>query len=181
MFIHLPASERSFAGVTGVLDELGLTIVDARITTTIDGYSLDTYRVIEATGKALSDGTRMAAIRRAVERVLKSNGSKTVAVTRRTPRRLRMFSTPTRLAFSDDERAGDTVMELVTGDRPGMLSDVGRVFDETGIKIRAARITTVGERAEDVFHIATTRDEPLDHELRSTLRERLIDRLDDNQ
>ncbi|MEL7447690.1 MAG: [protein-PII] uridylyltransferase [Pseudomonadota bacterium] len=181
VFIYSPASERSFAGVTGVLDELGLTIVDARITNTTDGYSLDTYRVIEATGKALSDGTRMAAIQRAVERVLKSGGSKTVAVTRRAPRRLRMFTTPTRLAFSADERAGDTVLELVTGDRPGMLSDVGRVFDETGVKVRAARITTVGERAEDVFHIATSSDEPLDQDLRDTLRKRLIDRLDDNQ
>ena len=69
-------------------------------------------------------------------------------------------------------------MELVAGDRPGLLSDVGRVFVETGINIDTAKIMTIGERAEDVFYISNASGNPLDDASCSKLREQLIERLD---
>jgi len=68
------------------------------------------------------------------------------------PRQARLFQTPTRVAFGD-AREGRTVLELVAGDRPGLLSEVGQVFEEFGLRVHAARITTVGERAEDTFYL----------------------------
>ena len=69
-------------------------------------------------------------------------------------------------------------MELVAGDRPGLLSDVGRVFVEMGINIDTAKIMTIGERAEDVFYISDASGEPLDEAVCSALRERLFEQLD---
>ena len=44
------APQHSFARTTALLDQLGLNIVDARITPTADGFSLDVYHVLEDTG-----------------------------------------------------------------------------------------------------------------------------------
>ena len=64
-----------------------------------------------------------------------------------------MFSTPTQVNFSLDSRNSRTILELVAADRPGLLSEVGKVFKTERVAINGAKIMTVGERAEDVFYI----------------------------
>jgi [protein-PII] uridylyltransferase len=88
-----------------------------------------------------------------------------------------MFETKTAIDFTKDQNQR-TVMELVTGDRPGLLSDVGRVFVEMGINIDTAKIVTIGERAEDVFYISNVSGEPLSDKICAELRQRLCEGLD---
>jgi [protein-PII] uridylyltransferase len=52
-------------------------------------------------------------------------------------------------------------MELVAGDRPGLLCQVGRVLKDHGVAVQAAKIVTVGERAEDVFYVTDAAGSPL--------------------
>ena len=89
-----------------------------------------------------------------------------------------MFTTATHLAFADDERNHRTVLELVAADRPGLLSELGKVFVRERIGLRGARISTVGERAEDVFYITDMTQRPLDATAAEQLRTRLIAALD---
>ena len=46
-----------------------------------------------------------------------------------------------------------TILELVAADRPGLLSEVGKVFKAERRAIDGAKIMTIGERAEDVFYL----------------------------
>ena len=120
----------------------------------------------------------MSKIRRTLTRVLTAADEQDAAVTRRAPRQVRMFTTKTAISFSNDTANHRTVMELVAGDRPGLLSDVGRVFVELGINIDTAKIMTIGERAEDVFYISDQSGKPLNDESRSALHDMLLDQLD---
>ena len=45
---------------------------------------------------------------------------------------------------------------------PGLLCDVGKVLMEERIELHAAKIMTVGERAEDVFYVTDFDNRPLD-------------------
>ena len=54
------------------------------------------------------------------------------------------------------------MLELIAGDRPGLLCDVGKVLMEERIELQAAKIMTVGERAEDVFYVTDFENRPLD-------------------
>jgi [protein-PII] uridylyltransferase len=65
-----------------------------------------------------------------------------------------MFTTPTRVIFGSSTSDEQTVLELITADRPGLLSMVGQVFIKQGIDITSAKIMTIGERAEDVFYLS---------------------------
>jgi hypothetical protein len=65
-----------------------------------------------------------------------------------------MFRTATQIAVSVDERNRRSVLELIAGDRPGLLCDIGKVLMEERVDLLAAKIMTVGERAEDVFYLA---------------------------
>ncbi len=177
VLVYTIYSQRNFAGVTAVLDELGLTIVDAGVTPTTDGHSLDTYLVLENDGTPIDDQDRMKQIERAIMKTVLAPAGATLAVTRQAPRQVRMFSTPTRITFSKDAR-GRTLMELIAGDRPGLLSEVGKVLLDADLEVHTARIMTIGERAEDVFCISDVHEQPLDEETCDRLREHLHSALD---
>ncbi len=71
-------------------------------------------------------------------------------------------------------------MELVAADRPGLLSKVGKVFVDERIDIHAAKIMTIGERAEDVFYIGTESGMPIDEAAKQRLRAALIAAIDES-
>jgi [protein-PII] uridylyltransferase len=91
---------------------------------------------------------------------------------------MRVFKTTTQIAISVDERNRRSVLELTAGDRPGLLCDVGKVLWEERVDLHAAKISTLGERAEDVFYVTDRAQQPLDEAAAERLRLRLTDALD---
>ncbi len=173
-----PQTQRTFAHATAVLDELGLTIVDARIVPLDNGKSIDTYVFMEPDKRVDIDEERINKIRRALTRILTASDESVAKVTRAVTRQARMFKTPTRVDFSPGIADGQTVFELVTADRPGLLSKVGQVFVQQGIYITSAKIMTIGERAEDVFYITDLSGQPLSNAALDKLADALRESLD---
>ncbi len=176
--LYTPRQKRTFALTTAMLDELGMTIVDARIVPLENEFSLDTYIFMETDRRIDLDTSRMNKVRRVLTRVLTTVDDRSIEVTRRAPRQVRMFSTRTSVQFNQDVANKRTVMEIVSADRPGLLSTVGQVFVELDINIETAKILTIGERAEDVFYIVDQYGVPLNETLCDSLRRRIVERLD---
>jgi [protein-PII] uridylyltransferase len=175
---YTPRRLRSFARTTGVLDQMGLNVVDARLITSANGFSLETYEVLEDNGAVIADATRVREIERTLYRALQQIEDSPPTVTRRAPRQVRMFWTPTQVNFSVDARNERSILELIAADRPGLLSEVGKVFLAERIAINGAKIMTVGERAEDVFYITGEDGGPLQEEVCRRVQESLIQALD---
>jgi [protein-PII] uridylyltransferase len=179
VMVYTPAGARSFVRSTAVLDELGLTIVDARIVPLTTGHSLDTYCVLESDGSPILDQRRLGEIRTRLLAAFTSDAAQPLKVTRRAPRQVRMFSTPVQVGMSQDPQNQRTVVELVAGDRPGLLFQIAKVFDQEKVQLQNAKVATIGERAEDVFFVTTLDAQPLEdaqcerltQELRSSLVE----------
>ena len=176
---YMPHRQHNFARTTAQLDQMGLNILDARITPLEGGLSLDTYLVLEDTGTPIADRNRAHQIEQQLWRVLQLPEDATPpTVTRRAPRQVRMFSTPTQITFTDDPVHSHTILELIAGDRPGLLSEVGKVLLAERVDVVMARILTIGERAEDVFHVTDERGQPLGEDARRRLQETLVAALD---
>ncbi|MDM4770937.1 [protein-PII] uridylyltransferase [Solimonas sp. SE-A11] len=182
VFVYTRDRDHLFGLSAGVLARLGLNILDARLHTTNDGFVLDSYAVMESDNTPIQPGIRFEEIRNALRKVLSDPEMSTVEVNRRVSQRLRHFNTPTHIHFSQDEARRRTIMELVAADQPGLLSMVGRVFQKRGILLDAAKIGTIGERAEDVFYITDRMHRPIrDERVLDDLREvltRTLDRTD---
>jgi [protein-PII] uridylyltransferase len=170
-----------FARTTAALDQLGLNIVDARITPTGDGFSMDLYHLLEDDGAPITDSDREAEIERALWRSLQGPADAPFAVSRRAPRQARMFNTPTHISLAVDERNRRSVLELTAGDRPGLLCEVGKVLMAEQVELHAAKIMTVGERAEDVFYLTDFDNRPLTSAAGERLKEHLVQVLDERQ
>jgi [protein-PII] uridylyltransferase len=175
---YTPHRLHSFARTTAVLDQMGLNVVDARLITSANGFSLETYVVLEDNGAVISDPARISEIEHELWRNLQQPEDSPLHVTRRAPRQVRMFSTPTQVNFTLDSRNNRTILELIAADRPGLLSEVGKVFKTGGIAINGAKIMTVGERAEDVFYITDLDGGLLQEEACSRVHDSLVRVLD---
>jgi [protein-PII] uridylyltransferase len=175
---YTPRTQRTFAHATAALDELGMTIMDARIVPIENDYSLDTYIFMELDKGIDIDESRMNKIRRSLSRVLTATDDQVAKVTRSAPRRVRMFKTKTSVSFSQNKTNGRTIMEIVTADSPGLLSRVGQVFVKQGLYIENAKIMTIGERAEDVFYICDEAGDMLLENAEKQLRDEIIRKLD---
>ncbi|NNM62723.1 MAG: [protein-PII] uridylyltransferase [Steroidobacteraceae bacterium] len=175
---YTPRRLHSFARTTAVLDQMGLNVVDARLILSANGFSLETYVVLEDSGALIDDQERIQEIESGLWRNLREQADPSMTVTRRAPRQVRMFTTPTRVNFSLDERNNRTILELVAADRPGLLSDVGKVFKAEHVAIDGAKIMTIGERAEDVFYITDAEGLPLAAAACERVTESLMQSLD---
>ncbi len=176
--LYTPRTQRTFAHATAALEELGMTIVDARIVPIESGYSLDTFIFMELDKRIEIDESRIEKIRRSLRKVLTASDDQVAKVTRSAPRQVRMFKTRTSVSFGQNTANGRTVMELVTADRPGLLSRVGQIFVEQSLDIENAKIMTIGERAEDVFYICDESGALLDDDAQVKLRDEIIRKLD---
>ena len=176
---YAPQDRYTFAVATAVLDELGLNIADARIIRLNNGFRLSTYVVLES-GEHILDSDRREQIRRRLEQAIIAGEAKGPKVARRPPRQARMFTTPTLVTFGSDEINNRTVMEIVASDRPGLLGQIGQVLRNHHVGIQAAKILTVGERAEDVFYITDQNGIPLTETACDQIKDALILALDNS-
>jgi [protein-PII] uridylyltransferase len=109
---------------------------------------------------------------------LRSNGDGGIQVARSLPHRHRHFPIETRVSFSVDDKNRRTIMRLTTLDRPGLLAEVGDVFQHCAIRLHNAKIATVGAEVDDVFFITNAEGAPITCEtalacLRREIHERL--------
>ena len=64
--------------------------------------------------------------------------------------------TPEVQIFPDD-KGSQFILELVAGDRPGLLASIAEILARHNINVHNARINTLGERAEDIFLVSGAR------------------------
>lgn len=162
IFIYTRNEAQIFSICTATLDQLGLTILDARIITTADQYVLNSFQVLEQSGEAINDLHREIHICNALREGLTSKQVKVGKNIHKQSRQARHFPIETSITFLDDPTHQHTIIELVTTDRAGLLSTIGRAFVELNIQLYDAKITTIGSRAEDMFYITDRESSPVD-------------------
>lgn len=179
IFVYTTRAESLFVAIITALDMLNIDIVDARIAGSTDNV-YDTFIVLEQDGSVVGDNkARIDEIRNTITRHIRDRGSFKAPASRRTPRVLKQFDFKTEVTISNDVNNEHTVLEVVTPDRPGLLAIIADIFQNMDIVVQSAKITTLGERVEDLFYIADLNNEPIsDPALCEKLRKELCERLD---
>ncbi len=178
IFIYTPIRGFQFTTTTTLLDQLGLNIVDARILFTQDNYTVDTYIVLEQNGEPIAGRQRLDEIKGQIKKILRNPELAPDMVQRQVARQLKHFPIPPQVLFHDDPTNERTIMEVIASDRPGLLSAISKVMAECHIKLQNAKVSTLGERVEDIFFITDETGLPLEgKEKRRCLEEKIIEAL----
>ncbi|MHB1991600.1 [protein-PII] uridylyltransferase [Metallibacterium scheffleri] len=163
-----------FAAVTAALEREGYTVQEARILGTPSGRALDSFVLLDAQGGPGS-AERAAHLCARLEAALKA--PRAPRARQALPRRLRHFQRAPRIRFEDSATPARTRLALRTSDRPGLLADVAEAFLASGVRVHDARVTTMGETADDYFELSDRHDRALDATRREALVRALEQRL----
>ncbi len=179
VFIYTKDLPNLFAASVATLDQQYVSILDARIITASNFYSLDTYVILDEDNTPITDNARLAFIKARLQEELSQPDLFPNIVQKRIPRELKHFKVKTEINISNDIHKQQTVLEVITLDRPGLLARIGLIFMEHGVNLQNARIATLGERVEDVFFISDRHGQPISNpELCQHLADALRQQLD---
>jgi len=159
--VYMENQDNIFATITRVLDQLGLTIVDARIITSAHGFTLDTFIVLDKSGEAIKEKHDREDIVNKLNDALSRLEKRIKKISRPRSRKQKVFPIPTTVHFTQDEENHRTIMEVIASDRPGFLSRVGIALAGCNVRIQGAKIATYGSRVEDIFFITDKNDKPI--------------------
>jgi len=173
VFVYTQDQMNLFAVTMAVFDQMNLDVLDARIITATRDFALDSYVLLDPSGTLLVDEDSQQELK---QRLIDSFKDPTVLklTNKRMPRQLKHFEVKTVINFEFNEASDQHIMSLETLDQPGLLARVGQVFLQEQIEVHAARITTLGERAEDMFYISDQNDEPLSADRLDALKAALL-------
>lgn len=188
LLICTPDQDNLFATTVCILDQLGLSVLDATIlSATIDGVStaVDSYVLIDQMitsnqASLLGSPERVHAMMNQLTKGLQHGSICPPVKTFDSEGKLKHFTVPTQVYFSAATslaHQGHQQMHLITKDRPSLLAKVGAVFSRLNIQVHGARITTLGERAEDVFYLSGVDGKPLSDVMLDTLKCAIIEAL----
>lgn len=180
--VYAPESEELLPRTTAAFDRLNVDIVDANCYRARPGLSLYAFIILNRIGQNRAANEDLQAIERRIVEQLLSPVSTRQTVREVSSRVVRQFPIKTQVTFADSavETTLPTAMEVMAQDRPGLLHQISLALLDCKVLLRSAKITTVGERVEDVFYI-TDRDgnSVNDSNQRQCLRDRILAALDD--
>jgi [protein-PII] uridylyltransferase len=172
VFIFTKEKSNTFANTVSFLDTKKLSIHDAKIITTKTGFTVNTFVVLDSRNKPLRERFYTKEISQTLVDRLAQDGICDLPP-QKIVKHLKQFKVPLRVNFIKIHSKNRTMVEIIALDRPGLLSNIGQVFQQEKINIHSAKITTFGEKADDVFTISTPNFEALTVQEQEALAERL--------
>lgn len=153
IFIHTEYNSNLFTIITTLIEQMNLTVMDARIFTSKDNYTLDTYLVLEADGSQFTDTMRIDELKEKLHHYIIDPKATTPGISTHIPRAAKHFKFPTQVSFENNDIHKQTIMKVIAFDRPGLLSQIGAAMHACDVTLHKAKIATFGEKAEDIFFI----------------------------
>ena len=141
-----------FARMVGFFSRAGFNIMDAKIHTTRHGYALDSFMLLDVSGRD-KDRDMIQYIEHELSDRLTRCGMPEAPASGRISRQVKHFPIQPLVTIQADEKGVYFVLSVSAADRPGLLYTVAMTLAAHGANLHTAKIVTLGERVEDTFLI----------------------------
>jgi [protein-PII] uridylyltransferase len=176
---------RLFAAIATVLAKMQLNIYDARVTSSyhrlVNGieqnYALNSYTVLGSDDEVIVDESYLKQITDEVYAAVNALEDIRIGGFKSVHRSIRIMDKSLRLVFDIDKNTSLTTLDLKAPDTPGLLAMVGLAFTKHQVQIHNARISTLGDKAQDIFWISDMGNAPLTETAQIALQQQIIEEL----
>ena len=152
VMVYTPDQPDLFARICGFFDQAHFSILDAKIHTAKNGYALDTFQVV--TSDSVTHYRELvSAVESGLAKTIELEAPLPSPSKGRLSRRVKHFPITPRVTLLPDERAQHWVLSVSASDKAGLLFTIARILAKHQINLKLAKITTLGERVEDIFLI----------------------------
>jgi len=168
VFVYAKDKPGLFAEIVSSFDTKNVSVVDAHIMNTKDGYLIDTFIVLDQDSSIIDSEFRREEIKHTITKVI--TGEQCLkAINKRVPRQMKQFEVAVGVRFMDAKSNTRDMLEITALDTPGLLAKIANVFKNNNIMLYSAKISTIGEKAEDIFKISTADRTKLDEQQKMEL------------
>ncbi len=174
--VFAPNHARLLSLFAGACAAAGANIAGAHITTTRDGYALDTFLLNREFKDDEDELRRAKRIGEMIDRLLqgKENLSALLKKRRAGVRGVEAFTVAPEVIINNAISERLTVIEVAGRDRPGLLYELTAALSDLSLDIASAHVTTFGEKAVDVFYVTDLVGKQIVSDARqNAIRERL--------
>ncbi len=162
-----------FARICNFFDRMGYGIVEAKIYTTNHAYALDSFIVLDQSGKSVSYSGLLKFIEVELTQKVGANSPLESPLQGRISRQVKHMPIQAQIRISPEIESNNHKLEITTNDRPGLLATLAHRFLIEEIELHNAKINTLGNRAEDTFLISAKKGQKLNEAQINALRESL--------
>ena len=176
--LFAPNHPRLLALFAGACAATGANISGAHISTTRDGFALDTFLLAREFDQDEDELRRARRIAETIEKVLKGELRLPALMAKRRERRGRIgaFQVAPEVLIDNAISQQFTVIEVAGLDRPGLLYELTNSLSDLNLDITSAHITTFGEKAVDVFYVTDLTNKKITNPQRQkAIRQRLLE------
>ncbi|MEW6990969.1 [protein-PII] uridylyltransferase [Colwelliaceae bacterium 6441] len=159
VFVYTKDKPNIFANIVSLLRSKCFSIHDAKIISTKTGFTANTFVILNQQGKAIDDSYRALEVAQSLTNILKQKNPQIKM--KPLAKRLEQFHIPTQVSFVETKTNRSTLIEIVALDYPGLLAEFANIFQECKLHIHSAKITTFGEKVEDVFIVSNHEEKAL--------------------
>ncbi|HEX5998578.1 MAG TPA: [protein-PII] uridylyltransferase [Hyphomicrobiaceae bacterium] len=151
-----PNHPRLLAAFAGACAASGANISSAHISTTRDGFALDTFLLARDFDLDEDEFRRAGRITDTIEKVLKGEVRLSELLARQRPRRgspIGAFTVTPEVLIDNTLSNEYTVVQVSGLDRTGLLHELTSALSDLNLDIASAHVATFGEKAVDVFYV----------------------------
>lgn len=151
-----PDRDRLFENLTGALSVMGGNIFDARIETA-QGTAIDRFAIKNSAGEAYEPAD-FERLRKKLQAVLSGESPPDFdrdlgALSAKHLKKFKVYSLQPVINFNNAASRNSTVLEIEARDKPELLYQISRAFNDLGLDLRRAKITLYGHKAADTFYL----------------------------
>ncbi len=169
IFVCCEDTKGLFFRLLSIIEKLGLDIVNAKILTTKNRKAYNTISVLQD-----NILTQLNINQFIEDRLNQADILLTKPITKPP---YRHFEHQMKVIFSYNKRWNLTQINLNMIDKQGLLSNIAHIFYQLDIDLINARITTFGERVEDIFFVCNSKNQPLNKAEKQHLKKMFKEKL----
>lgn len=163
-----------FSEIAGGFASQLVNVEGAALFTLDDGWVVDCFTVKDAANDRPMTPAQFQGVARVLREVI-LEGRDIRGYVEHSRRRLFALLQPrvpirTRIEFDNTASATDTVIDIETGDRTGLLYDIARALSGMGVDILSARIMTDARRVRDAFYVRLNNKKIEDYATQNAIR-----------
>lgn len=154
VLVYISDQADLFVRLCAYFAQKNITILQAKIYTTLHGYALDTFQVTDSQidiAHQQPGHTTHEMIETELSKQLTQPDYFLPRIVSRSSRQSRSFPLQTQVTLQADTQHRYVHLTVCTSDRTGLLYCIAQVLAQHKISLHMARINTLGERAEDIF------------------------------
>ena len=176
--VMAPNHPRLLAAFAGACAAAGANISSAHISTTRDGFALDTFLLARDFDLDEDETRRAGRITDTIEKVLKGEVRLPDLIAKPRIRHgtpIGAFTVTPEVLIDNTLSNEFTVLQVSGLDRPGLLYELTSTLSNLNLDIASAHIATFGEKAVDVFYVTDLTNKKIESDWRrKAIEERLL-------